>query len=340
MATRAEILLEPISRTSEIIEIGPSYNPLAPKAAGWRTRTVDHTTREGLVAKYRAHPRVRVERIEEVDYVWTGGPLLDAIPSNAHGSFDAFLASHVIEHTPDFIGFLDTAAALLKPDGIVALAIPDKRFCFDYFQPLTTTGELLTAHVESRARHGKRYAFDHVAYAVGAGNVVSWGQHPVHGLHLRHTLEEARNLFTSVEGNQDYVDIHTWRFVPASFELVLLELARFGETDWRVERITPASGCEFFAWLRRGGTTVAATLSPDELAQRRVTLLKRTLLELRAQTDWLIAGDQALPTTIGGSTVNGEQGAACCGESNPVPAGVPCGKNAAIDKPESLRTAN
>ena len=45
MSTRADILLAPIARSVRIIEIGPSFNPLAPRSAGWNTRVVDHLGR-------------------------------------------------------------------------------------------------------------------------------------------------------------------------------------------------------------------------------------------------------------------------------------------------------
>jgi SAM-dependent methyltransferase len=291
---RAEILLAPLSPNAHIIEIGPSYNPIAPKTAGWKTKTLDHTTREALIAHYRGQPGVDVSRIEEVDFIWTSGCLTDAIPNALHATFDAFIASHVIEHAPDFIGFLEAAALLLKPEGVVVLAVPDKRYCFDYFQPLTTTGQLLAAHAERRSRHTRRIAFDHVAYAVRSGGLGAWGQQPMREMCFFHPIEEARKLFDSISANEKYVDLHAWRFTPASFELLLLELARMGETDWRVERITPPSGCEFFAWLRRGGAAMAASLTETEFAAKRLVLLKQTLLETKAQIDWLINGEPTL----------------------------------------------
>jgi SAM-dependent methyltransferase len=292
--TRAEILLTPVSHDSKIIEIGPSYNPIAPKADGWNTKTLDHTTREGLMSHYRGQPGVNVNRIEDVDFIWTGGYLTDAVPKALHGTFDAFIASHVIEHTPDLIGFLEAAAALLKPDGVVILAVPDKRYCFDYFQPLTTTGQLLAAHAERRSRHTRRIAFDHVAYAVRNDGGGAWGQHAVGEMGFFHPIEEARKLFDSISANDNYVDLHAWRFTPASFELLLLELARLGATDLRVESITPANGCEFFAWLRRGGGAAASSLTETDLAARRLSLLKQTLLDTKAQIDWLMAGEPTL----------------------------------------------
>jgi hypothetical protein len=288
--TRAELLMAPLSRNDRIIEIGPSFNPLAPKSNGWNSTSIDYLTRAGLVARYSGRPGVEVDRIEEVDFIWTGGPLSDAVPEAQHGSFDALVASHVIEHTPDLIDFLDCATTLVKSEGIVVLAIPDKRYCFDYFQPLTTTGQLLEAHADRRSRHCGRYLFDHIAYAVQAGGSGAWGQHPTRGIAFEHQLESAHDLFNAADGAA-YTNVHAWRFVPSSFELLLLELARLGETDWRVERITPAEGCEFLAWLRRGGVARAATLSREELAHRRMTLLKRTLLETQSQIGWLLAGE-------------------------------------------------
>ncbi|HME27298.1 MAG TPA: methyltransferase domain-containing protein [Acetobacteraceae bacterium] len=298
MQSRAEVLLAPIARDGRIIEIGPSFAPIAPKSAGWNSTVIDHMTREDLVAKYTAVPGVDISRIEPVDFVWTGGPLSAAVPLAQHGSFDAFVASHVIEHTPDLIAFLDSAAALLKPTGVVILVIPDKRYCFDYFQPLTTTGQLLEAHADRRSRHAWRLAFDNFAYAVEDGGSIGWGQHPCQGIRFRHELEAARDHSATFVDSADYQDLHAWRFVPPSFELLLLELARLGETDWRAERVTPTQGCEFFAWLRRGGRAHAAALSAEELAARRMTLLKRTLLETQAQIDWLLMGEARLDSAI------------------------------------------
>ena len=234
-----------------------------------------------------------MDRIEDVDFVWTSGAMLDAVPSDLHGTFDAFIASHVIEHTTDLVGFLDAAATLLTPTGVVVLAVPDKRYCFDYFRPLTTTGDVLEAHAARRSRHTRRAIFNHVAYVVKNGGTGAWGQAPMQAIDFFHSIDQAGDVLSTVgEGpSSPYVDTHAWQFTPASFELLLLELARLGETDWLVERITPATGCEFYAWLRRGGQAAMAGLTAPALDSQRLALLKRTLLEVQAQVDFLIAGD-------------------------------------------------
>jgi O-antigen biosynthesis protein len=295
--SRVEMLLGNLDRSARIVEVGPSYNPIAPKGNGWNTITVDHATRGELIEKYRGHPGVEVNQIEEVDFVWTTGSIADAVPSDLHGTFDALIASHVIEHTTDLVGFLDAAATLLAESGIVILAVPDKRYCFDYFRPLATTGDVLDAHTSRRSRHTRRQVFNHHAYVVTNGGAIAWGQSPVREFCFSHSIEEAAAMCASVSEDpaSPYVDTHAWQFTPASFELLLLELARLRETDWLVDRITPATGCEFFAWLRRGGKAAAAALSTAEFDARRLMLLKNTLFQTREQVDFLACADAARP---------------------------------------------
>src|SRR5450631_4346549 len=82
---------------SRILEVGPSFIPVAPKRDGWLTTIVDHTDRPGLLAKYHMLPSDALSRVEEVDRVWTTGPL-EMVLQDQLGTFDAIIASHVIEH--------------------------------------------------------------------------------------------------------------------------------------------------------------------------------------------------------------------------------------------------
>jgi hypothetical protein len=87
------------------LEIGPGYNPLVPKAEGFRVETADYTDAEGLRAKYKGNPHVDISRIESVDHVLNEGMTL-AEKIGKPEAFDYVVASHVIEHTPDMLGFL------------------------------------------------------------------------------------------------------------------------------------------------------------------------------------------------------------------------------------------
>ena len=103
----------------------------------------------------------------------------------------------------------------------------------------------------------------------------------------------------SDDPSDPYVDMHAWQFTPASFELLLLELARLRKTDWQIQRTTPAMGCEFHAWLCRGGKAAAGALSQSRLDARRLVLLKQCLLQTSEQIDFLLAGDRRLMLSKG-----------------------------------------
>jgi hypothetical protein len=83
MPRREDILRTGIAKSDKILELGPSYNPLTPKAEGWNSFVIDHADRDGLIKKYGHDPSVDVTKIESVDFVWTQGALSDAVPVGA-----------------------------------------------------------------------------------------------------------------------------------------------------------------------------------------------------------------------------------------------------------------
>ena len=292
---RPAILLQGIDRNSNILELGPSMSPMAPRSAGWNVTVVDHATQEELIEKYRNDVHVTVANIEKVDHVWRNGALHDSVPEALHGTFDVLIASHVIEHIPDPIGFLNSAERLLHPQrGTLALSVPDKRWCFDYFKQVSTTGQMLEAHRRKAQRHGAATRFDASAYVAFDGNRTSWGRERLAELYLPDTLDHAFAEFQawSPEPDAPYVDCHAWHFTPASFELLILELGGVSVSDWHIEWLSSRPSVEFMTRLKRGRPQFA---TPADRDRRRLELMKQILLEVREQTDWLIGAATPLP---------------------------------------------
>jgi SAM-dependent methyltransferase len=288
--SRSALIMATLDRSMSIVEIGPSYNPIVPKSEGWHTTIVDHASRTELQALYTQH-NVATDRIEEVDIVWSGGALADAFPTEALGTFDAVVASHVIEHSPDVVTFLQSCHALLKESGRLVLVIPDKRQCFDFFKPHSTSADALEAFAQKRSRHRRSTHFLHVAFAAQTSSGIAWGQAPPFGLSLVHRLHQAWSRFHSVSDDPaaPYTDCHAWFFTPASFELLSLDLRALQLVHLETEYVSPSFGSEFVAFLRpRSWMEIA----PDDLATQRLALLKRELLELREQADAMLAADQ------------------------------------------------
>jgi len=275
--SRIDLIRRPFDRTMQLIEIGPSHNPVIPKADGWQTTIIDHADQAGLIEKYSALG-VLTDAIEPVDYVWQEGTLADLIPVEKHGQYDGLIASHVGEHFPDLVGFLKNASSLMNADGKLALALPDKRVCFDFFQPITMTGDVVAAHLEGRTRHERKTFFNQTAYFVWRGEHVGWA-HEGGGapFHIRNSLRDAQRAYdnASVDPKSPYRDTHAWTFTPKSFELLILELNVLGYIDWKIHSIEPTPGVEFHVWLDKG------SVSEINLNEQRQAILLAMVLETK-----------------------------------------------------------
>ncbi|OIQ69749.1 ubiquinone biosynthesis O-methyltransferase [mine drainage metagenome] len=84
--------------------------------------------------------------LDEVDYVGSATEVASLVPTELHGTFDYIVSSHNFEHLPNPIKFLQGCASLLKPGGLITMAVPDHRACFDYFRPHTVIGDWLEAY--------------------------------------------------------------------------------------------------------------------------------------------------------------------------------------------------
>ena len=232
------------------MEVGPSHNPIAPKKRGFNVHILDHATAADLRAKYSGHD-VNLDNIEDVDFVWTGEPFSELIGRTA--CYDWIIASHVIEHVPDLIVFLQQCEVLLKIDGVLSLVIPDKRYCFDHFVPPTSMGNLLDAWSEKRKRPSPGQVFDFFANASKRDGNIAWSPGNGGANALAHTLAEAQAIWTHSRSTSEYVDVHCWRFTPTSFRLVLSDMQALGLTHLGIKAEFDTSGCEFYVSLGKGG---------------------------------------------------------------------------------------
>jgi 2-polyprenyl-3-methyl-5-hydroxy-6-metoxy-1,4-benzoquinol methylase len=241
------------------LEIGPSHNPIAPKKEGYNVHVIDHADQQTLRKKYASHG-LNLDNIETVDFVWQGQPLTTLIGKTQ--CYDWIIASHVVEHVPDLISFLQQCEALLKPDGILSLVIPDKRYCFDYFDPLTSTGELLDACEQKRTRPSLGKIFDHFANASAREGLIAWSKGNQDQLSLIHSFEIAKNQWHAAQSSPDYVDVHCWRFTPSSFEIIAQDLRQLELLNLQYKISFDTNGSEFYVSLEK---TTQQNNTPEKL---------------------------------------------------------------------------
>jgi hypothetical protein len=231
------------------LEIGPCHAPIAPKRGGFNVEILDHLDRDALIRKYQGHP-VDLDQIEPVDYIWNGEPYAELIGKTKH--YDWIIASHVIEHTPDLIGFLGDCDCILKDTGVLSLMIPDARYCFDHFRPLTGLSKIIDAHLNRHTIHSAGTVAEYNLNVVSCSGQIAWNAETSGPYAFIGSLDQARSAIEEVVQHQAYLDVHAWCFTPHSFRLILRDLFDLGFVPFRELAFFPTEGCEFYVTLGRG----------------------------------------------------------------------------------------
>jgi hypothetical protein len=257
--TREEIILFHIKRDGLGLEIGAGCAPIAPKKQGFRVHVLDHCDRKALIEKYRPHG-INVDNIEEVDFVWNGRSYTELIGRR-----------HIYDWlSTDLIGFLNDCDSLLKKDGVLSLAVPDKRYCFDRFRPLSGIGRVIDAARNPQKIHSAGIAAEYFLTVVSKGGRIAWDANERGEFEFVHSLEQAKQAIRDVGERGGYLDVHEWCFTPGSFRLMMRDLFELGFIQLKELAFHPFQGSEFYITLSRAGA-----LSPGT----RLDLLQEVLRE-------------------------------------------------------------
>jgi len=249
---RKEKVLSKISKGGRGLEIGASFAPFAPKRDGYQIHVVDHLAKEDLIEKYRAHD-MPVENVETVDFVWKGESYAELTGNRNY--YDWIIASHLIEHTPDLIGFINSCQEVLKDDGVLSLVVPDARFCFDSLRPLSGISKIIDAHIQGDKLHTVGTITEFALNAVRKNGSFDWNEKKAgnDSYSFSHTSAESNKMIEAAEKKKAYVDAHCWCFTPTSFRLLIHDLNALGFIDLKEVEFFPTEGCEFFITLAKNG---------------------------------------------------------------------------------------
>jgi GT2 family glycosyltransferase len=210
------------------IEIGALHSPLrVPDSV-----TVRYVDRMPVTLLRRHYPELAELPLVEVD-ILDDGERLETIKNATQ---DFVIANHLLEHTGDPIATIGTWLRVLRPGGVIYLAVPDKRFTFDSDRQ-TTPLEHIVRDYEQGPEVSRRQHFE------------EWARH-VEGVPEDRVAERADAL-----EELDY-SVHTHVFTERELlELLLFCGERFGEL-------------EIEALRRNGLETVVVLRKPDPDAPR------------------------------------------------------------------------
>ncbi len=212
---------------------------------------VDYTDADTLRKKYQGDPGVDLAKIVEPDAIWGANSLQQAIGEDR--KVDYIVASHVIEHVPDLITWLQELKSVLKEAGQVRLIVPDRRFTFDFLRTETRLSDVLHCYL-LRARVPQPFLlFDFYLNFAEINCFEAWdGQVKSENIRRHNTFERCLAAVKDAVEHGTYQDVHCWVFTPHSFALLLQQLAEVGLVDFACERFfdTERNQLEFFVWLQ------------------------------------------------------------------------------------------
>lgn len=211
------------------IEIAPYFYPMILKTE-MDVRYVDCVCTEELRAKAAKNPEAVGREVPEVDYVWTPGkPLRDCIGQTEF--FDYAIASHVLEHVPNPIGWLNEILSVLKIGAKFAIVLPDKRASGDCLRNETTAAQLMGWWMEQRHIPTPGQIFDFLAHSVERidGEPFAFpGPFPSGDLKRSYSDHDALNFMTWSYTKSAYLDVHCTVWTPDFFTATMRQLVDIG----------------------------------------------------------------------------------------------------------------
>jgi SAM-dependent methyltransferase len=262
------LLHDIVTENSVGLEFGALDNP-TPMPRGWKVEYVDYTTKKGL----QAHPHeetVKREEIVYVDHVWSGSGSLARVCQKT--DYDFAIASQVIEHVPNVLGWFEGIHEVLRHCGVFNLAIPDRRFTFDIRRKSSSLGEMVEAYLAKADKPSIRQIFDHTFDAAAVLPGEPWVESfdvtskPRYSGDIALQLAYSQSI-QSLDGN-NYFDSHCWVFTPMSFLDTIEGATRLGIFNFIISDFssTKQGSFEFYVSFRKDSELMGEELKNCQLA--------------------------------------------------------------------------
>jgi hypothetical protein len=206
---RVNCLTHGIDGKATGLEFGPLDRPFLDRDH-FNVLYIDHDDTDGLRGKYSsanaAHAAlVHQPQIAHIDIVWSPGRSL--IECCGGRKFSYAIASQVLEHVANPIGWLNEVSACLKPGARINLTLPEMTRTFDHYRRLSTAADMIEAHERNYTRPHFRQVFDHIA------NVAVPPAEPDHSVKA---LQQALGVGRIADAGE-YVDVHCYVWTHDSF---------------------------------------------------------------------------------------------------------------------------
>jgi SAM-dependent methyltransferase len=251
---RNERILKHINKQQRGIEVGGWFAPIASKAEGYNCLTLDVFDQQALIERAKADPQIdnaHIPRIQPVDLLGTSTEIENLVAArNELGQFDYIVSSHNFEHLPNPIKFLQGCGKALRTGGVLSMAIPDRRVCFDFYRSGTSLSQWIEAFMDNRVKPTQAQIFDHNSMTARHEKRRPY-ESPLVGDIEASFAAWIRN---AKEAEASYQDAHCWTFTPTSFELLVRDAHFLNLSPFTVLEISSRTKWnEFFVHLTNTG---------------------------------------------------------------------------------------
>ena len=119
----------------------------------------------------------------------------------------------------------------------MCLAIPDKRYTFDYFRELTTTSDIIDTYLNKIRRPSPKQIYDFYSKVANVNIVDAWNDVvDLKNSERLYTEEQAMDFCVESIKNKTYVDVHCTVYTAQSFMDLLKELFHLDLTNFKVHK--------------------------------------------------------------------------------------------------------
>ena len=289
--SRINSIIRHIDTSKLGVEVAPYFAPIVAKRDGGKIMSLDIFDENKLREMARNDPSILtewVDRIEPVDIVGDASNIGHMIQERGlSGKIAYIVSSHNFEHLPNPIKFLRGCSTALEVGGILSMAVPDCRACFDHFRMPTRLSDWIGAfHRDDKQPNAETlldFWANQGAYVVDGKNSVGCdiktGQ--LDNFIAVGDLQSAYGRYLQEVNHQpSYTDAHCTVMFPETLELLLRDCAHLGLIDLEIIEISQTAGLEFYVHLRK--TTSLTTRDAATYLSQRQDLLRRISRHLGA----------------------------------------------------------
>lgn len=267
----------------KVLELGPLHRPIVSKKEIADVKYIDYQSTEALRESNKDNPQVKIEDIVDLDYIWTPGKSLKDVIGDMY--FDKIVASQVVEHVPNTIGWLRELFNVVRGGGTIVLGVPDKRYTFDAYRTETSVADLLDYYFNNESIPTTKQIYDCLSLAVKLDDISTEVDCsvPIEQRELLYTKAEALNFASFAYFHQKYLDMHCTVWTPASFKNCMMELNDLDVLPNQTEIIEIPEASSFVVYLTK--TKQGRDFPPS----RMETLLATELKSLRNDRQHLLS---------------------------------------------------